>query len=106
MVKAALLAYIQQPPQMNPGATERILARMENSAGKIERQTQVLSVALDMGYASETGQREIQSLLTDIALSVGVLAGSLVPVDTSNEDWEPGKAGNVTGSDSWRKNFG
>lgn len=53
------------------------LRQLEALAGVMERQTQALRVALDMAYASEAERGDVRSALSDIAMSIGIMAGSI-----------------------------
>jgi hypothetical protein len=61
-----------------------VTARLESLAEKLERQTQALQIALDLAYASEGERKDVREALTDIAMSIGVLAGSIEPAETAD----------------------
>jgi hypothetical protein len=85
LVRAAILTYIRTPPQsaqaaVSPGIDPSIMTRLEALADKLEQKTQALQVALDVAYASDAERKDVREALTDIAMSIGVLAGSIEPV--------------------------
>ena len=88
LAREALLAYIGRPVRQHPEASavavEPVLARLETLAAKLEQKTQALQVALDVAYASDAERRDVREALTDIAMSIGVIAGSIEPMGTDN----------------------
>ena len=58
------------------------LTRLEAVAERLERTATSTRIALDMGYAAEAERGTIREALNDIAMSVGVLAGSIEPPQT------------------------
>jgi hypothetical protein len=58
------------------------LTRLEAVAERLERTAMSTRIALDMGYAAEAERGTIREALNDIAMSVGVLAGSIEPPQT------------------------
>ena len=60
------------------------MTRLDALADKLEQKTQALQVALDVAYASDAERKDVREALTDIAMSIGVLAGSIEPMGTDN----------------------
>ena len=61
-----------------------IMTRLDALADKLEQKTQALQVALDVAYASDAERKDVREALTDIAMAIGVLAGSIEPMGTDN----------------------
>lgn len=81
VVRAAILTYLRAPSEavqtgVSPSADPAVMARLDALADKMERQTQALRIALDTAYASD-----IRTALNDVAMAIGVIAGSVEPAD-------------------------
>lgn len=82
LLREAVSALIgARAPSGDASQLAPVLTRLDTLADKMERQTQALQVALDAAYASEGERGDIRSALTDIAMSIGVMAGSIEPAD-------------------------
>lgn len=102
LAREALLTYIGQPvrpPQLDTGTAalpgidrlDQVAERLEALAAKAESHTMSTRIALDLAYGAENERKDVREALTDIAMSIGVLAGSIEPVGTD----APGAAGDV-----------
>jgi 1,6-anhydro-N-acetylmuramate kinase len=89
LAREALLAYIGQPVRQRQLETDTVamtpvLGRLEALAEKLERTAMSTRIALDMAYASEGERKDVREALTDIAMAVGVLAGSIEPAKAAD----------------------
>ena len=85
LLREAVSALINSPTQSGDASQlAPALARLEELAENMKRQTQALQVALSLGYAAEGERNEVREALTDIAMSIGVMAGSIEPMGTDN----------------------
>jgi hypothetical protein len=63
---------------------DHVAGRLEAAATKAESHTTATRMALDLAYASEGERKDVREALTDIAMSIGVLAGSIEPAATAD----------------------
>jgi hypothetical protein len=105
LLREAVSALIGAPtPAGDASQLAPVMTRLEALADKLQTTAMSTRIALDMAYASEAERGDIREALTDIAMAVGVMAGSIVPMGTDAP--EGNKAGDAIRSDTWRKNFG
>jgi predicted transcriptional regulator len=88
VVRAAVLEFLKAPQgapvSVSPGLDASLMARLEGVAATLERTAMSTRIALDMAYASEAERKDVREALTDIAMSIGVLAGSIEPSATAD----------------------
>lgn len=89
-VKAAVMAAVtrQSLPQPFPrdDATADAVTRLVALAAVLERQIAALGEALPTAAQMDEEREEVRSSLFDLATSIGVIAGSVVPVDVEPDD--------------------
>ncbi len=80
---------IGAPAQGGDASLALVLARLDQAAARLETLTATAEshtmstrIALDLAYGAETQRDMIHDALTDIAMAIGVVAGSIEPMDS------------------------
>jgi hypothetical protein len=84
LVRSAVLAFLHRPPSVPPGGGggDAVgVARLEALVATLGRHVETLARVVPDAEAALAEQEDMRSSLHDIAEAVGVLAGSLEPLD-------------------------
>lgn len=112
LVRAAVVAFLKAPPDVGqsapPGIDPAALTRLEQLAGRLEALTKTAEshtmstrLALDLAFGAERDRNRVYDALSDISLSIGVLAGNPMTIDADAPEGTPGIR-----REGWEKNFG
>ena len=89
LLREAVSAMIGAPAQGGDASLALVLARLDQAAARLEALTATAEshtmstrIALDLAYGAETQRDMIHHALTDIAMAIGVVAGSIEPMDS------------------------
>ena len=89
LLREAVSAMIGAPAQGGDASLALVLARLDQAAARLETLTATAEshtmstrIALDLAYGAETQRDMIHDALTDIAMAIGVVAGSIEPMDS------------------------